>query len=852
MADLNEPNKTFSMMYKFKLIIAILSILFVTAGYPVFPQSFIRVNQLGYTPNSVKVAVLVSKDNQQISTINLINSFDLVDALTDEKVFTSHSIKAYGSWGAFTSACRLNFSAFTTQGAYYIAAAGIRSPVFRISPGVYNGTADYLLRYMRQQRCGYNPFLHDSCHTHDGYIIYHSYLDSTHIDVTGGWHDATDYLQYTATSANAVFQMLLAYQQNPSAFGDAHLANGDPGKNGIPDILDEAKWGLDWLVKMNPDSGEMYNQIADDRDHQGFRLPNEDKANYGKGLERPVYFCTGEIQGIFKYKNRASGIASTAGKFSSAFALGSLILKNVDPGFSSLLAKKATAAFNFGLAHPGACQTAPCTAPYFYEEDNWTDDMELAGATLFKLTGNHGYLDKAAGFGRQELVTPWMGADTARHYQWYPFFNMGHWEIADSSQNALSTEFMNYWKKGIEAVYYRGAGNPFQNGIPFIWCSNNLTAAMASQCHLYARRTGDHTYDEMEASLRDWLFGCNPWGTSMIIGLPEYGDSPADPHSSLSFLNHYRLDGGLVDGPVYNSIYKNLKGIYLAEGDEYQAFQSDVAVYHDDHADYSTNEPTMDGTADLTYYLSAMEAESNVGPSTSGEMEFDHGAAIRGNRQERKMSLVFTGHEFADGYETVRQVLKKHHIQGSFFLTGDFYRNRKFGNMIARLKKEGHYLGAHSDKHILYCDWNKRDSLLVSKTQFVHDLKMNYAAMRKWDILASDAGFFLPPYEWFNDSIASWCRQYGLHLINFTPGTSSNQDWTYPELNNQYTGSDTIFNRIIAYEADHKDGLNGFILLTHFGTDPRRTDKFYNKLDSLLTVLENKGYKFVPLGEVMK
>ena len=73
---------------------------------------------------------------------------------------------------------------------------------------------------MRQQRCGYNPFLHDSCHTRDGYIIYHPAADSTHIDVTGGWHDATDYLQYTATSANAVYQMLLAYQLNPSAFGD--------------------------------------------------------------------------------------------------------------------------------------------------------------------------------------------------------------------------------------------------------------------------------------------------------------------------------------------------------------------------------------------------------------------------------------------------------------------------------------------------------------------------------------------------------------------------------------------------------------------------------------------------------
>jgi len=158
------------------------------------------------------------------------------------------------------------------------------------------------LNYMRQQRSGFNPFLNDSCHTRDGYIIYHPTLDSTHIDVSGGWHDASDYLQYVTTSANAVFQMLFAYQENPKAFGDRFNAAGVPGANGIPDILDEAKWGLDWLVKMNPSKDLMFNQLADDRDHLGFRLPTLDTVNYGRGKERPVYVATGQPQGIGKYK----------------------------------------------------------------------------------------------------------------------------------------------------------------------------------------------------------------------------------------------------------------------------------------------------------------------------------------------------------------------------------------------------------------------------------------------------------------------------------------------------------------------------------------------------------------------
>ena len=78
---------------------------------------------------------------------------------------------------------------------------------------------------------------------HDGYIVYHPTKTGQHIDVRGGWHDATDYLQYTTTSANAIYQMMFAYQENPEAFGDAYDADGLPGANGIPDIVDEIKWG---------------------------------------------------------------------------------------------------------------------------------------------------------------------------------------------------------------------------------------------------------------------------------------------------------------------------------------------------------------------------------------------------------------------------------------------------------------------------------------------------------------------------------------------------------------------------------------------------------------------------------
>lgn len=582
-----------------KLIILFLHLFFIQSFAQV--DSWIRVNQLGYLPNTPKVAVLISKKNI------LLKEFFIKEVKTEKIVYTSKSIQAFGSAWNFNSNFRLDFSSFKDEGTYYIECDNVRSKDFKIAEEVYNGTADFLLNYMRQQRCGYNPFLKDSCHTKDGFIIYLPERDSDYIDVKGGWHDASDYLQYVTTSANAVYQMLFAYQQNPKAFADEFDANGNAGSNNIPDILDEAKWGIDWLLKMNPDKNIMFNQIADDRDHMGFRLPNKDTISYGKGLERPVYFATGKPQGIFKYKNRTTGLASTAGKFSSAFAMAYETFKDYYPELSSTLLQKSIEAYELGKKYPGVCQTAPCRAPYFYEEENFNDDMQLAASQLYIITKNSSYLNDAIVFGKEEKIIPWMGADTAKHYEWYPFVNLGHYLLAKEIRNGDKETFLSYLKKGIEKVVNRGKDNPFNIGVPFIWCSNNLVAAMLTQCRLYNNLTGDDQFLYQEAALRDWLFGCNPWGTSMIVGLPAEGDYPSDPHSAFTHLNNYQINGGLVDGPVYNTIYSKLIGITLYNSDEYADFQNDYVVYHDDYGDYSTNEPTMDGTASLTYYLSAME-----------------------------------------------------------------------------------------------------------------------------------------------------------------------------------------------------------------------------------------------------
>ncbi|HVD59273.1 MAG TPA: glycoside hydrolase family 9 protein [Gemmatimonadaceae bacterium] len=580
-------------------------IVFATAELSAQPatRSFVRVNQLGYLTDAPKTAVVCSLDQTTIATFTLQDGAGKV-------VFGPRKAVASGAFGPCAQTHRLDFSAFRKPGRYTIVAGGAASPSIRIGRDIYAGAADTLLYYMREQRSGFNPLIKDSVHKYDGVIVDHPTRNGEYIAVSGGWADASDYLQYVATSANATFVMLMAYRDHPRAFTDKFNAKGLPGSNGVPDVLDEARHGLDWLLRMYPGGEDMFNQLADDRDHSYWDLPWTDTVNYGwgPGKARPVYPCTGKPQGLFKAKNRSTGYASTAGKYTAAFAIAASVFAKRDPAFASKLRERARAAYRLGRTHEGVCQTAPGRAPYFYEEDDWRDDMELGAASLVDATHELHFLGDALVYARTEPVTPWMGKDTARHYQWYPWHNNGHYESWRNGTKAERAQLAGFYRRGLAAVAQR-AHNGFRIGIPFIWCSNNLMASFATQAYLYRKMTGDNQFREYESAALDWLLGANPWGVSMIIGLPHSGKFPLDPHSVIAKELKFQLTGGLIDGPVYRSIYGNLLGIKLHDPDEYADFNTGFIVYHDDVGDYSTNEPIMDGTANLAYLFAALTSK---------------------------------------------------------------------------------------------------------------------------------------------------------------------------------------------------------------------------------------------------
>jgi peptidoglycan/xylan/chitin deacetylase (PgdA/CDA1 family) len=215
------------------------------------------------------------------------------------------------------------------------------------------------------------------------------------------------------------------------------------------------------------------------------------------------------------------------------------------------------------------------------------------------------------------------------------------------------------------------------------------------------------------------------------------------------------------------------------------------------------------------------------------------GAFYRADTSARVIYLNFTAHEFMEGLPFVAQVLDSMKVSASFFLTGDFVRTHP--DWVKKLYGSGHYVGAHSDKHLLYCDWVKRDSLLESLTTIRTDLENNIAALERAGVPRSATTFFMPPYEWYNKAVYKLVSDMGYVMVNFSPGTSSNADYTTPDMKN-YLSSDTIKARILRFERTR--GMNGFHLLIHVGTDPTRTDKLYAHLPALINYFRSRGYKF--------
>jgi len=251
----------------------------------------------------------------------------------------------------------------------------------------------------------------------------------------------------------------------------------------------------------------------------------------------------------------------------------------------------------------------------------------------------------------------------------------------------------------------------------------------------------------------------------------------------------------------------------------------------------------------LALLPAAVTAQVNPPFPVDRRYAYDQGGIVRGDGRRPSMAWVFTGDEYAEGIDRIAGILAAHGVKGGFFLTGRLYRDPSARASIARLKADGHYLGPHSDAHLLYNDWTRRDSLLVTRDSLLRDLKANYAAMASLGI-GHRRRFFIPPFEWWDATVAGWCRGMGVQVVSFSPGTGTNADYTFPEMGASYRSSDTLVERLLRFEA--RQGLHGAMVLVHVGTDPRRTDKFFERLPMLIDTLRGRGYRFERVDRLLR
>jgi peptidoglycan/xylan/chitin deacetylase (PgdA/CDA1 family) len=236
-------------------------------------------------------------------------------------------------------------------------------------------------------------------------------------------------------------------------------------------------------------------------------------------------------------------------------------------------------------------------------------------------------------------------------------------------------------------------------------------------------------------------------------------------------------------------------------------------------------------------------------PAPPSDFVVDEGAIRRGSSGEKKVALVFTADEHVDGAEMVLTTLQERQLPASFFLTGKALDAPDMRSWTRRALTAGHYVGPHSDGHLLYAAWDDRESSLVDKELFQADLYRNLAELRELGAATNVPVYFVPPYEWHNSTHSAWAMELGCQMINFTPGSGSHRDFA-PEDHKAFRTSDELLRDILKYEDESSSGLNGHLLLLHLGTT--REDKMYAKLRALTDELRANGYHFVRVDELLR
>ncbi len=514
------------------------------------PEIFVRFNQAGFTPSDIKTAVVLSTNNLEGRSISLM------DGKNGKKIISILFGMNQGAYGNFPFTYLLDFSQIKNIGDYYFQYAKQKTYSFKISENVFNGIADSLLQFFRIQRCGYtNPFLHKICHISDATsLIDGRQTIAKTIDVTGGWHDAGDYVKFLNTTAFSTYLLLFSYDFDPVRFGF------DDNKNGIPDILEEAKVGLDWMLRCYYGKNKLVTQVQNLRDHDvGWRSPEDDPL----GFDRPAFVGMGK---------------NLIGIYSAAMALASRIWRDKlnYPEFANQCLNTAENIYSIR----NIAANVDSSGSGQYVDSRFEGKLALGAVELYITTSKPHYLNDASVY-----------ADSAGSDYWWSWGNIN--SLADYRLAKFVPRFSGYIKKNLNEFNKNKNNNLFSKGTALSWGTNVTLLGITLQNILYKKLTNDAQFDSVAVLQRDFILGRNPWGVSFIFNIGK--NFTINFHHQIAKIKG-RLPGGFAAGPATKEFVDKSK-IVFEKADKYAKFQTKESYYRDDRMDYITNEPTISGNA---------------------------------------------------------------------------------------------------------------------------------------------------------------------------------------------------------------------------------------------------------------
>ncbi len=540
----------------------------------------IHINQIGYTPNQSKL-VAVANAPADVSTFELINE-------QGQAAFNGKLTAPNFDFDTGDSVAHGDFTAFKTPGQYRVRVAGVgESYPFTISETAYQDVLKLAARWLYLQRSGVEKndpvtgFTHKADHVAPA-ILWDAdgqHPDQT-FDVSGGWWDAGDYGRYTPPAATTIMSLLYAYRFNLDFFRDGSLQIPESG-NDLPDLLDEIRWELNWLFKMQRGDGAVHHKVT----NTGF--PGEEMPD---AVTLPLY-----LYDVSTW--------STA-QFAGVLAEASVDFRPFDAAYADKLLEAARRAWGWLQQTPnrypehGFSNPEPSGGPYNLPNRDEAEYRLWAAASLFHATGEREYGEafkqgwKARDMSQKVYSLYWWGgyifACTA-----YLDTPAGEQTIKDEIKSVLADQCRTVLHV-INHTGYRVAltGNSGEFG--YDWGSNAMTLGnglllLLGASYLPTNSSRDEWVAGAAAQL-DYILGLNSLGKCYFSGAGA--DPVQQPHHRPSVALGRTLPGIVGEGA--NAM--NVGGDTVLQ----ELFDEGVPYgrrYADHKDSWATNEPTIYGNA---------------------------------------------------------------------------------------------------------------------------------------------------------------------------------------------------------------------------------------------------------------